>query len=880
MTVSFIAKRHTDVKLLWRDWRGGQLNLIVTALLLAVMVVTSVSLLADRVDRGLTNHVSSFLAADLALRGRVPISEEYRQQASDMNIETAAVAEFQSMVFVGDHNHLASLKVVQSNYPLRGQIELVEHAASKELIKQSNGPEQGTVWVEPRLLALVNAQVGDYVEVGYATLKIAALIVNEPDRGVGFASSGARIIMSQGDLESTQLIRPGSRVRYKMLMSGDENAIQAYQQWYQGLHGVERADAAAQGARRNAQGTSQSSGSQESPSSAQKQSHYRLLTPQSSEQRLGQALQRGQSFLLLSSVIGVLLAGLAMALASHRYALRLTDQVALMKAWGQSANDIRMSLLSRLLLIAIIATAMGLFLGWLAHFLLLEIAKGLFDAQLPSPGWQPWLLASLTGLICLLGFALPALWHLPKVAPLKVLRRDLSDSIVSHGQRLVLGVGALFVLTLWYSQSVVVSLLFLAALLVLFGTCALISLQLLKLMQGFGAWRGSYLKLGLSSLWRRRTQSMIQLLGFAITLMLLLIAIGMRTGLIAQWEAQLPEDTPSHFIYNVSSTEVAPVEALFEKQNIDAGAWFPMVLGRLVGINGEAISAERLNRSRGLSREVNFTQSALLPPSNTVVQGQWWSDKEVDETEIEFSMEEEVANEIGLGIGDLVEFSIGGIRFTARLSSLRKVDWQSMNLNFYVIFEPDTLNRFAPNWVTSIRINDASAINNGQVLASQAPFVGEMVQRFPTSVVLELSGIIDRIKNVITRVTQGLEMIMLLVLACGALVLFASIAVSYDERIKESAILRTLGSSKKIILGALVVEYAVLGLISGALASAGAELVLYFLQVHVFDLSPTLHPWLWLLGVVAGIGLIGVLGLLRSRSLVSVPPLQSLKQVQ
>lgn len=869
MRQSLLKKRLLDAKLLWRDWRGGQLNLIVTALLLAVMVVTAVSLLADRVERGLTNQISSFLAADLALRGRVPITQKYRQQASQLGLQTAEVAEFQSMVFKDDKNHLASLKVVQENYPLRGSIELVNAFDGNNVVKLSRGPEQGEVWVEPRLLGLLDATVGDHLEIGYTSLIISALIVNEPDRGAGFTSSGARVIMSQEDLASSQLIRPGSRVRYKLLMSGSEPDIQRYQQWYKQEHQLQEQDG----------GIERRQGGQRTKSA----SHYRLVTPENSEQRLGQALQRGRTFLLLSSMIGVLLSGLAMALASHRYAARATDQVALMKAWGQSSRDIRISQFSRLILMAFIATLIGMFLGWLAHFILMEIAQGLFDAQLPSASWRPWLVSGLTGYICMIGFALPALWHLPSIAPLKVLRRDLLDSLVSQSLRLVIGVGALMVLTVWYSQSIVLSLMFLGVLFALFSVCALIAFQLLRLLQRFGHWRGSYVRLGLTNLWRRRTQSMVQLLSFAITLMLLLTVTGLRTNLVAQWQAQLPDDAPSHFIYNVSNAEIDQVKALFSKQQLPESRWYPMVLGRLVGINGEVISLERLNQSRGLSREVNLTQATNLPTANTIVAGQWWdngvqaaSKKSSVIGQAQFSIEEEVANEIGLILGDNVEFSIGGITFSATLTSFRRVDWQSMNVNFYVIFSPGTLDRFAPNWVTSV---SARVSSSDSVLPEQAPFVGEMVTHFPTSVVLEVRSIIDRIRNVITRVTQGLELIMLLVLACGAMVLFASIAVSHDERLKESAILRTLGCSRRVILGALAVEYAVLGFIAGLLASGGAEFVLYFIQVHLMGLAPNLHPMLWLIGLFAGVLLITSLGMLRSKSLVTVPPLQSLKQI-
>jgi len=867
VSVNFVAKRLLDGKLLWRDWRGGQLNLIAMALLLAVMVVTAVSLLADRVERGLTNQISSFLAADLALRGRVPIGDEYRQQAKQLGIETSEVAEFQSMVFVGDNSHLASLKVVQSNYPLRGEIELVKALNSQELVKQVQGPLKGQVWVEPRFLELVNATVGDIVDIGYTSLKISALIINEPDRGTGFNSSGARIMMSQEDLSDSQLVRPGSRVRYKMLMSGNEIKIKEYQKWFE-----KRFDEkpVSQSLRQGSQRTPESNDSNFT------QSHHRLITPESSEQRLGQALQRGRTFLLLSGTIGVLLAGLAMALASHRYATRLTDQVALMKAWGESAYDIRISHMTRLILLGVAATSSGMFLGWLAHYGLMEVAKGLFAAQLPAPGLRPWFVAALTGLVCMVGFALPALWHLPSIAPLKVLRRDIDDSLVSQGSRLLIGTLALLGLTIWYSESIALSALFLGVLIFLFAVCALIALQILKLVQRFGSWKGSYVRLGLANLWRRRTQSMVQLLAFAVTLMLLLIVTGLRTSLIAEWQAQLPKDAPSHFVYNVSSTEIEEVKTLFNEQNISIDNWFPMVLGRIVGVNGEAITRDRLNLSRGLSREVNFTQAKKLPTSNEIVAGHWWNDEEEKNSKLEFSMEQDVANEIGFTIGDEVEFSIGGIVFNATLTSLRSVDWQSMNVNFYVIFKPGALDHFAPNWVTSV---SAPQSNSDSVIPTQALFVSQMVKRFPTSVVLEVSTIIERIRTVITRVTQGLELIMLLVLACGAMVLFASIAVSWDERLQESAVLRTLGSSRKIILGALAVEYAVLGLIAGLIASIGAELVLFVVQVKFFDLTPSLHLWLWLLGLGVGLVLITVLGLLRSKSLVNVSPLESLRQI-
>ena len=837
-----------DIKLLWRDWRGGQLNLVVSALVLAVMVVTAVSLFADRVERGLNQQISSFLAADLVLRGGKAISKEYRLKANELNLQTADTASFRSMVFAGEKNHLASVKAVSNAYPLRGQIELSNNLAGGNVVMLNHGPGKGEAWGEARLFNLLGLELGDQLEVGYLNLTVTKLIVNEPDRGFGFGALGARVMINYADLAESKLIRPGSRIGYRLLMSGSAKNVSLFQAWY------EQKELALE--------------------VANEIKHYKLSTPENAEQQLSEAMQRGRAFLLLSGTIGVLLAGLAMALASQRYASRLTDQVALMKAWGQSTGSIRRSHFVRIFFIAAVSTAIGMFLGWLAHYLLLEVAQGLLNLALPPPGVRPWIIASVTGFVCVLGFALPALWHLPAIAPLKVLRRDIPDSLMGQGRRLIIGIMALLLLTYWYSQSLITSLLFLAAVFILFGVCSLIALQFLKLVQNFGSWRGSYVRLGLANLWRRKGQTLIQLLGFSTTLMLLLIVIGMRTNLIAEWQAQLPEDTPSHFVYNIADSEVASVKQLLESSELINLPWFSMVRGRVLAINGKAISRERLAKSDGLSREVNFTQTAELPVSNKVVEGQWWSKAPAG---LEFSMEQDVAAEIGLEIGDEVEFSVGGIKFSATLASTRSVDWQSMNLNFYVIFYPGALDKFAPTWVTAVYAK-TDRVEYG-ALAKQAPFVTEMVKQFPAAVVLELGDVVANVRDIINRVTQGLELILILVLASGALVLFAAIGVSYDERLRENAILRTLGSSKKIIIGALTIEYAALGAIAGLIAGAGAEIILFIVQTRLFNLDPQWHFNLWFLGFGSGVILITVLGLLRSRDIITVPPLQSLRQL-
>ena len=840
-----------DLKLLWRDWRGGQLGLIMWSLVLAVAVVTAVSLLADRVERGLNQQISAFLAADIAVRSGNGIDDIYFAKAQELGLESAKTATFVSMLFSSnpesDANHLAAIKAVQSSYPLRGQLEIVGHLDDTQIEFSDSGPPSGELWVEPRLLTILDVAVGDTLKLGYATFKITKLIVNEPDRGTGFSSAAARVMMNVDDLEATQLIRPGSRINHRLLLAGDEADVAAYTQWFKA---------------RDAE---------------QEQTHYSLQSAEDEEEQLGSAMQRGRAFLLLSGTIGVLLAGLAMALASHRYAERLTDQVALMKAWGQSARRIRRSQFVRLFMLTVVATALGMLVGWLAHWFLLQIALEFFGADLPLPSWRPWLISLATGFVCVLGFALPALWHLPTIEPLRVLRRDLPNSLMSQGKRLSLGIVALLLLAYWYSGSLFMAALFMGCLFALFGVCGLFALQFLRIVRSMGQWRGSYVRLGLANLWRRRGQTMVQLIGFATTIMLLLVVTGLRTSLISEWQAQLPPDTPTHFVFNVADQDLTAVQSTLDANGVLHENWYPMVRGRIVGINGTILTREELEKSDGLAREVNFTQTTELPVENVVLDGQWWGvDYKTERPEL--SMEVDVATEIGVNIGDTIDISVGGIPFSAELTSIRSVNWQSMTPNFYVIFSPGTLDRFSPNWLGGVR-DAQSEVDSDVVIKREAPFVTTMVKEFPTAVVLQLGDVIERIRTVIDRVTRGLEMILVLVLACGTLVLFAAIAVSFDERQRENAILRTLGSSQKLVFGALAVEFATLGFIAGLIASVGAEVVLYFMQTEMFDMTPTLHPSLWLLGLVVGTVLICGLGLARSRSIITVPPLQSLRQL-
>jgi putative ABC transport system permease protein len=824
-----------EARLLMRDWRGGRLSLILSSLILAVTVVTAVSLVADRVEQGLSRQVSSFLAADLVVSSGIPMPGFFQEQAETSGLQVATTARFESMVFSGDHNHLASVKAVTDNYPLRGELVLSEipfASNTEDWLQATAGPPPGEAWIDERLLPLLSIELGDEIEVGYLKLRATKVVITEPDRGSGFSIMGARVLMNASDLEAAGVILPGSRIRYRLLLAGDVEQVETYRLWAE----------------------------------ANLTEHERIRVPEDSEERLSNALERGRGFLLLAGTVGVLLAGVALALGSHRYAYRLTDQVALMKSWGQSAADIRRRYLVQLAELGIFCTAVGMCIGWFLHFLLLNAIEDLLPQGLPPGGIKPYLVAMATGFMCILGFSLPALWHLPAIEPLRVLRRDIPVSALSRAGRLAAGIVTIVLLVLWYSSSLVYAGLFMLGILGVVLTTGLISTTLLRAGKSLGNWAGSFWRLALANLWRRGEQTLVQLIAFSSAIMLLLVMISIRTSLLDEWRMQIPDDAPNHFLVNVAPHELQDVNRILSEYGIETPRWYPLVRGRATQKNGSDFTPADYEREDDLRRELNMTWADELPDANEIMAGNWWG-QELSNG-LEFSLEEDIAADIGVEIGDMMTFSVGGQKFEARLSSIRRVNWDSLNPNFYVVFPRQALDPYPGTWLSSVYVEREDRL-----------IVNDLLSVYPTMLVIGLEEIFERVRFVILRVSQGIGLMLIMILACGVMVLFAAIGSTFDERMQESAVLRTLGSSSRLVLGSLTVEFVTLGLIAGGVAAICAEAVIMMLQWWVFELPVQWHPSLWLLGPVSGMTLVGGLGLLRSRKLVKVPPLESLRSL-
>lgn len=836
-----------SLRMLIRTWRGGELGLILWSLILAVAVVTSVSLLAERIEKALTQESSSFLAADLVVRSSKEAPSEWLEEAARLNVSTAKIMGFASIVFFGDELHLASIKAVQDNYPLRGEIKRSTTPFTRDpnLIESvSYGPNKGEVWVDARLLPLLSIQLGDVIELGDITLKVSQILVEEPD-GSSYSFFGARVLMNYADIPASGVIQPGSRVTYRYLMAAnDPRDFTDYRAWLEPQLDV----------------------------------HDRLITPDEAQASIADTMDKGRRFLLLAGSIGVVLASIALALASHHFASGQTKTVALLKSWGIPASRVRRLYFQQSLWMGLFGSLVGLAIGFSFHHILLAIVREWLPIELPTAGLRPWITGLATGLLCLVGFTLPALWHLPSQSPLAVLRQDITVKPLSSAVRVILGVTAIAGLLFWYSNNVYLTL----AILVGFGATALASViagfALLRLAMNYGQRMGSIWRLALANLWRRRSQSLIQMVGFSGAIALLMIMVVVRTSLIDQWQFQLAEDAPNHFLVNVAPYELEGVRQLVDDSQLEAEGWYAMVRGRMTEINDQLITEDQKDSHESFRRELNLSWTTELPEGNKVAQGQWWdADMLLDfstKTNAQgqriapVSLEDELAGELGLELGDRITFSVGGLVFEAEIVGTRTLNWDNMTPNFYFLFPEGMLEEYPRTSMTSLYIPPEKKL-----------LVNDILRGFPTVQVIELDKIIDRIRTIVSQVTRGLEVMTLLILGCGILVMFSAVSLSMSERLQESAILRTLGSSRRLILGIQSIEFTTLGVMAGLLASAGAELSVAMLQRFMFDLPFSMHLWLWYTGPILGGLLVGLLGVGYSRRVVVQPPLEVLRNL-
>lgn len=826
-------------RLLWREWRSGELRLIALALVLAVAAVSAVAFFADRLRGSLEREAAQLLGADLLLVADHPWPESLAAEAAKCGLRFAETRVFPSMVQGGGSVQLADLKAVSSNYPLRGELRVAERPGAAGVVS-AGGPPAGTVWADERLLAGLGVSIGDELQVGNSRLRLTGLLTHEPDRGANFLGIAPRLMLALDDLPATGLIQNGSRVTYRLLLAGEAAALADFRLWLQ----------------------------------ARLTRGERLEDLRNARPEIRSALDRAQRFLGLATLLAVVLAAVALALASRRYLERQWDSCAVLRCLGATESQVLRLYAGQFALLAVLAALAGLLLGYLAHLVLSLLLGGLVAGfvatALPAPSWQPLAQGAATAVVLLFGFALPPLLRLRRIPALRVLRREIDGAPPGWLSGQALGVLALAGLMFWVAGDLRLGGLSVAA----FGLAALafvflarLGIALLSRLRFIPVWRP-----GLAHLQRHAASNAVQTAALAVGFLAVLLLVVTRGELFSAWERSLPASAPNRFLINIQPQQVAAVGDLLRQSLPDAGSDIslaPMVRGRLQSIAGRAVSAadypDDERSQRLVEREFNLSWRDSLPEGNRVLAGRWFSP--ADHGRPLASVEAGLAERLGIRVGDELLFNLAGEMRALQVVGLRELDWDSMRVNFFVLTPPGVLPEEAASHIVSFHLPPA-----------QVGLATELLRRFPNLTLIDLSVVIAQVRQAVGQVAQAVQFIFLFTLLAGALVLHAALLAAFDERRREMAILRALGASRKQLRARLLVEMGAIGGLAGLIAALAADLVAGLLARQIFEIGYRFSWWLPPLATLFGAGLaIAVAGGIMSR-LLRTPPGEVLRE--
>jgi putative ABC transport system permease protein len=820
------------MRLLARDWRSGEQRILVAALVIAVAASTAIGFFTDRLGRGMANQSADFLGADLALVSPRPVDADWLRQARSAGLAVIETVEFASMVVGGDELLLASVKAVQDGFPLRGSLRTAPAPFAADAATHTL-PQPGEAWVAQRLLTNLDLQVDDAVEVGAHSLTITRVVTFEPGQVGNPFDVAPRLLMRMADVPATGVVQPGSRLAWQYLFAGREAEVAKYRAWLEPRLG---------------------------PS-------HELVGVKEGRRAVGTALERAERYLGLSVLAAIVLAGVAVAMAARRYSERHFDMSAMLRCMGASQRDILALFVTQLLLIGLLASAVGCLIGWLAQYGLLYLLADLLPAAPSSPHPWPLLAGFATGLITLAGFALPPVMRLQGVPPLRVLRRDLlplpSRAWLVYGAAL----GAIIAVMWRYTDSWPLTLSVLAGAVALALLLSLLALLLLSLSRRLNARVGVAWRFGLNNLWRRRSSSISQILAFGLTLMAMATVALVRTDLMTTWQRQLPADAPNHFAINILPDQVKDFGAFMQQAGVDTAQLYPMVRGRLVEINATAVRKAVTKEARddnALNRELNLTWTTELQEDNHILKGHWWQPADTGKARV--SVESKLAERLGIELGDQLGFAVGGQRFDTVVASIRSVQWDSFRPNFYMVFPPQVIEQFPATYMTSFYLPKDDKM-----------LLRELVARYPAVTVLEMDRVIEQVGHIFRQVTLAVEYVLMFTLLAGFAVLFAALQASQDDRLYEGALLRALGGSRRQLRSGHIAEFTALGGLAGLLAAMGTECLAFALYSEVLHLEYSFQWQVWIVAPLAGALLIGAAGYWGTRAVVERSPMLLLR---
>ncbi|MEM9171102.1 MAG: FtsX-like permease family protein [Pseudomonadota bacterium] len=815
-----------------RDVRSGELLVLMSALVIAVASMTAISFLTDRIGKAVDYQAGEVLAADIRLSSGRKLDDSNTKLARSIGLKTVDMVSFPSVTFAGEASTLARLQAVTEGYPLRGELRIAASLFGQDRVAERI-PLPGTLYAEPALLTRLGIDVGDSLELGRLTLQVAGVIAYRPDQSPGFSGLAPTILINMADIEPSGLLVEGSRVGYYQLFGGPPTPVRKFRDALQGAM---------------PEGATMQTGAEEGS-------------------QLAGAVERAGGFLSLASLVSLILAAVAIAMSAQRYAERRLDTAALMKTFGASQWFVLSVGVIHILLIAAIGSAIGAATGYYAERGLSALLTGWLRGDLPQPRLSAMWPGVLSALVLLLGFALPSLLRLRRTPPMRVLRHDMAPPPlslwVSYGAAF-LAIGAIVAWAVRDTRLLVIILggTAVTAAVLFFAGRALVA-ALSQLRGGVGvSWR-----YGLANVARRGSTSAIQVVAFGLGLMVLLLLTLVHDDLLDIWRSSVADDAPNQFLINILPEERESISELIDSRNLPSVGYVPLVRGRITAVNDTP--AEDWPRGAGegpvrVGREINLSYTDTLDESNTVIEGSFWSEGDGGEPQV--SIDIAIANEMGVTVGDTLTFDFAGLAHRATITSLRTIDWDSFRPNFFIVLSPTGMQDLPQTFLNALFVGE-----------SDKDVLVELVRKHPSVSVIDIEAAIEQIRGIIDKAALAVRYVFYFTIAAGLVVLFAAIQSTLESRRYESALLRTFGASRRVVLLGILAEFSALGLLAGLCASLGATAIGHVVATEVFDLQLSVDPVLWLIGVLAGWLVVGVSGTLAARSAVETPPVRTLR---
>ena len=819
----------------WRTWlrelRAGDFTVMLSALTVSVAAVAAVSFLTERIDAAVRQQAAEVLAADLAVAAPARPDPERLERARAYSLQSAETWSFATVAIAGELTALSSVVAVSGDYPLRGEVRTSDRPYGPDSVALGI-PPSGEVWVDAALLAQLNIDVGDVLRVGSKDFLAARVLRYRPDPGTGFQQLGPTVLANLADVPAMDVVRPGSRVSYRQLFAGNKDQVLEFRR------------------------TEESA----------LRSDERIQNLEEASQTLASAVDRAGSFLALAALVSVILAAVATVLSARSYTRRRLTTAALEKCLGASQGQVFRRSLIPVLAVSLLGIALGSAAGYVAHLALSAYAREVINLNLPPATWRSLIPGAAIALVVTAACVIPWLRSLAKTSPLRVLRHDIPmrgpGPLLRQGAPLAAILAIVVVLAgdaqlaFWMCLGLAVT----AGAGMLFGWLLVRALSSLRGAGGV-AWRH-----GLASIRRGGSESVAQVAGFGLGLMAVLLLGVMRTDLLDAWRASMPEDAPNYFFINIAPEEWPGIRSLLSEQVPELSEALPFIRARLTHINGTAAQQWPLPYPEGrrfIERASNVSWSAGIPDGDRVIQGEWWD--ESHEGPPELSADFQSATRLGVTLGDRLTFDVGGVGLEAQLTNLRNVDWDTFTPNFQLVLSPQAA-ELPHTMIASAYIPQ----EQGQVLMA-------LLKRYPGVTVIDLDAIIGQARRILDRAGLAVQFVFAFSLLAAVVVVLAAVRSNRRERSVETAVLRTLGGRRGVILRSLAVEFGVLGGVAGFLGAGAASLLGLLLANRVFDLDYSLDPALLALGVASGAVLIGLAGMLAARGALNAPLISVLR---